>query len=217
MCRQPDNVARHCDRQIALSCAQFLLLHCLPANSENTGRIYYQVLTEKATFWPAGAADTLRAPRLPRALSDARSAKRRIRGQKPSKRQPNRRRVCTGDVNGCASPCRKLAEKLPPICTEVAVFVRMSSNERKLDVLSVDRGSRRSRYHLPRLGWATSCDVSATEMPRRSAYSSKATSIKAVIDRRSASASWRASASTSASMRVVKGCFVIGLIACDPA
>jgi hypothetical protein len=37
------------------------------------------------------------------------------------------------------------------------------------------------------------------------------------MDRRSASASWRASASTSASMRVVKGCFVIGLIACDPA
>jgi len=168
-------------------------------------------------FWPARAADTLQAPRLPRALSDARSATRRIRGQKPSKRQTNQRRVCTGDINGRPSPCRNLAEKLPPICIEVAVLVRMGSNARKLDVLSVDHRSRRSRYHLPRLGWTTSCDVSATETPRRSAYSSKATSIKAVMDRRSASASWRASASTSASMRVVKGCFVIGLIACDPA
>ena len=174
-------------------------------------------MTEKATFWPAGAADTLPAPRLPRPPQDARSATRWISGQTPSKQQPNQRRVCTGDVNGCPSPFTNLAEKLPPICTEAAVSVRMSSNARKLDVLAVDRRSRRSRYHLPRLGWATSSDVLATEMPRRSAYSSKATSIKAVMDRRSASASWRASASTSASMRVVKGCFVIGLIACDPA
>lgn len=47
MCRQPDNVARHCDRQIALSCPQFHLIHHSRETIIQRIQIYYETPSEQ--------------------------------------------------------------------------------------------------------------------------------------------------------------------------